>query len=180
MKTVAIVVLLLALAPVPDALAHEHHHHRLCFGSRSCDAPTRFAPRHDVAAAHLAITTEDGAANLVLTRRVVAVQLSDRTMHRLDRELRDEQEKDEGFLAEVIKDVVLGSVRSALNHSFECPLRSVREAEYRDGHLVLTTNHGGRLFEGLDVNDHEVLDGFSESDARAFVREFDRLMSRGV
>jgi len=179
MKTAAFVLLLLALVPAQDALAHRHG--RVHFGSdhSCCDPPAHFASRHDLGTAHLAITTEDGSANLVLTRRVVAVQLSDRVLHKLDREIRQEKDEDDGFLADVIKSAVLGSVRSLLDHSFECPIYEVRDAEYRNGRLILTTEDGDRLFDGLDVNDEEVLANFSERDARAFVREFNRLKGRG-
>jgi len=46
---------------------------------------------------------------------------------------------------------------------------------YRDGRLILVTEDGDRIFEDLDINDHEVLEGFAEHDARAFVREFRRV-----
>jgi hypothetical protein len=112
---------------------------------------------------------------LVLTRRIVAVQLSDRMMHKIDRELRLKEDEDDGVLAEAIKSAVIGSVRAILDHSLQCPLDELRDAEYRHGRLVLTTQEGKRLFAHIDVEDRNVMESFSEGNAQAFVREFHRL-----
>ncbi len=175
MKTVLAALLLLALVPAQDAYAHRHHRISL-MGGDGCDPPARLARRHDTARVDLAITTEDDGATLILTRRHVAMQLSDRVMHKLDRELRREDREDEdNALAQVIKSAVLGSVRAMLDHSVEYPISAIRDIEYRDGRLVIISVDGDPVFEDVDVNDHDVLDSFSPADARVFVREFDRL-----
>ena len=55
--------------------------------SSSCDRPARWASRQDSRDAEYSMTTEDGSVTLVLTKRVVAVQLSDRVMRKIDRKL---------------------------------------------------------------------------------------------
>ena len=177
MRTAALTLLLALLLPAGAALAHDHH---VTIGSCEVREPLAWGARHDLARARLAILTDDRATALVLTRDLVAVQLSDRTLHKLDREIANEKDKDDedGILAQAIKSAVLGSVRSLLDHSLQCPLEDLRDVRYRDGRLILITVDGDRLFEDLNVNDHRVLEGFSEHDAQAFVREFRRAKER--
>ena len=81
----------------------------------------------------------------------------------------------DNVLARTIKTAVLTSVRSALDHSIECSIRDVSDVEYRHGQLIMTTEDGDRLFEKVEISDQDVMEGFSKTDARAFIREFRRL-----
>ena len=147
-------------------------------GVSCCDPPARWASRHDAEDARVAITTADGDVTLLLTRKVVALQLSDRTFHKVNRELRQKQEEADNPLAEAIQTVVIGGVRALLGHSAECPVREISDVTYRQGRLVFVTEDGGRLFEDVEVNDSNVMADFPQRDAREFVREFRRLKSR--
>jgi hypothetical protein len=112
----------------------------------------------------------------VLTDEVAAVQLSDRVMRKVRRELRSERNSDDDHaIARAIKVAVLSTVSNLLDHSAECPVRELRDVEYRHGRLIFVTEDGERLFENMNVNDDEVMSGFTESDARAYVRAFRRL-----
>lgn len=145
-----------------------------------CDPPVSWAPRYDADDARLAILTKDRDAILLLTDEHVALQLSDRALRDVRRKLRDEQNKDEdNVLASAIKTVALSAVRSMLNHSAECPISELRDVQYRNGRLIFISEDGERVFEGLEVNDQDVLQGFSERDARRFVRDFHRIKVRG-
>jgi hypothetical protein len=180
MKTAAFAFILLLLALVPRTAAFAHEHGTTIVTGGSCgDPPTRWAQRHDPGDARFTMTTEDGSSVLLLTGHVVALQLSDRVLHKADREMRREKDESDGFLAGIIKSAVLGGVRELLDHSLECPLHAVRDAEYRHGRLVLTTEDGERLFEDVKVDDRDVMEGFSDRDARDFVREFHRLRAHG-
>lgn len=126
----------------------------------------------------MAIVTEDDDAMLLITNEVVAVQLSDRVLRKVRRELRrEENADDDNALAHAIKAVVLSGVRALLDHSAECSIRDLRDVEYRHGCLVFTTEDGESLFEDMNVDDQDVMRSFSESNARAFVREFRRVKS---
>ena len=176
MRTAVITLMLAMLLPAGAVSAHDHH---VKIGSCEVREPLEWGARHDLARARFAMLTEDRAAALVLTRDRVAVQLSDRTLHKLDREIASEKSGDEdGLIAQVIKSAVLGSVRALLDHSLECPIGDLRDVRYRDGRLILITEDGDRIFEDLNIDDHEVLEGFSEHDAQAFVREFHRVKER--
>jgi hypothetical protein len=177
MRTAIITLLLAALLPAGTAFAHDHH---VTIGSCEVREPVEWGTRHDLARARFAIITEDRAAALVLTRDLVAIQLSDRTLRDLDREIaREKDDEDDGVIADAIKGAILGGVRALLDHSLECPIADLRDVRYRDGRLILITEDGDRIFEDLNINDHEVLDGFPEHDALAFVREFRRAKERG-
>jgi hypothetical protein len=176
MRTAVITLMLAALLPAGAAFAHDHH---VNIGSCEVREPLEWGARHDLARARIAILTEDRAATLVLTRDRVAIQLSDQTLRKLDREIaREKDDEDGGVIADAIKGAILGSVRALLDHSLECPVEDLRDVRYRDGRLILITEDGDRIFEDLNINDHEVLEGFSEHDALAFVREFRRVKER--
>jgi len=145
----------------------------------SCDPPTRWASRHDPREARIAITTAGGEAQMVLTDRVVAVQLSERALREIRRETRKEMnEEEDNPIARAIKVAVLTGVRALLSHSAECPLREISDVEYRNGRLVMTSEDGERLFGNVRIDDEELLESFTEADARAFVREFRRAKAR--
>jgi len=176
MRTAVITLMLAMLLPAGAAFAHDHH---VNIGSCEVREPLEWGARHDLARARIAILTEDRAATLVLTRDRVAIQLSDQTLRKLDREIaREKDDEDGGVIADAIKGAILGSVRALLDHSLECPVEDLRDVRYRDGRLILITEDGDRIFEDLNINDHEVLEGFSEHDALAFVREFRRVKER--
>ena len=172
MKTLPLILVLLTLAPVQPSQAHGRH--RGCLlNSSCCDSPARWAARHDPGDARLAIDTREGEATLLLTGDVVAVQLSDRTLHKVERKFRDERaEDDDNPLAAAIKTAVYTGVLSLLDHSAECRIRDIRDVDYRNGRLEFTTEGGRPLFSHMEVDDEDMLASFSERDAQAFVREF--------
>jgi len=170
-------LLALALLAPAGALAASYDCDPL---SGHCTDHVRFAGRHDPADARIAITTRSGRGVLVLTNRLVAVQLSDRTLHEARREMREDARRDEddNVLANVIRSTVVSVVSNVLDHSLECNLRHVSDVEWSDGRLVLTTRDGERLFDGIDMDDTNMMSDFSERDARAFIREFHRATGR--
>jgi len=179
MRSALVTLLLAALLPAGAALAHDRHGH---VGSvNGCDVrpPVEWGERHDLDRARFAALTEDRTAALVLTREVVAIQFSDRTLRKLDRAMaREREDGEDNVLAQAIKGAVLGSVRALLDHSLECPVDALRDARYRAGRLELITADGDRVFEDLEIDDQAVLASFSPADARAFVDEFRRLKGR--
>lgn len=176
MKTACITLALLAVAAAQPVLPTGPV--AIAAGVSCCESPARWGARHDLEDARIAITTEEGDVTLLLTRRVVALQLSDHCFHKVNRELRRQREDQDNPIAEAIQTVVISSVRALLDHSAECPVREIRDVTYRDGRLVFVTEDGDSLFEKVEVNDSEVMASFSEADAREFVREFRRLKSR--
>lgn len=138
-----------------------------------CDPPVRWSPRQDPRDARISINSEDDEVSLILTSDVVALQLSDRVMHKIQRKLHaEERDGDDNALGRTIKLAVLSSVHAVLDHSAEVSIDDVQDVTYQHGRLRITTENGKRLFERTRVDDRSVLSAFSESEARAFVREF--------
>ncbi len=172
-------VLMLALTLSATSAGAREHGMGVRMNSSCCDEPSRWTDRHAPKDRHFEVITENGKTSLLLTRDVVAIQLSDRTMHRVDRELRTkERAHRDQPLADVIVGAVTGGVRALLDHSAECDLREVRSVDYRGGRLVFIANDGSRLFDRLELDDDPVLEGFSQRDAASFIREFRLAKSR--
>lgn len=142
------------------------------------DSPARLGPRHSLAEARHAITTTNHVASLLLTRDAVAMQLTDRALRDIGREMSEEEGGEDGFFARLVGNAVRSGVQTMLRRSVEYPVRDLRSVEYRGGQLVFTTEEGERIFEDVEVNDTEVMKSFSANDARAFVREFNALKAR--
>ena len=174
MKPLPFVFAMVLLIPAGGALAHGHDAPSARVNATCCKSPACWADRHDTDEARLAIETEDRDATLMITDRVVALQLSERTLRKVRRELRNEQEDEDNPIARAVMAAVFSGVRTLLDHSVECPIRDLRDVQYRDGELVFIAENGERLFGGLDVNDRDVTQSFSEPDARRFVAEFRR------
>ena len=180
MKSTIAVLALLAL-PLASLAGSKEGFTSPHISADCCDEPERWGPRHDARDARLAIHTEDKASTLILTSEVVAIQLSDNALKGLRREIKKEKDKDDedNVLSQALKSAVLGSVRSMFDHSAECPMRELRSVDYRGGKLIFTTRKGKRVLDEIEVNDKDVMASFSERDAKAFVREFRRMKSRG-
>jgi hypothetical protein len=179
MKTLPIALALLAIltahgAPV-QACGRDSDCPDITFG----DSHGHLASRHDWRDARLAITPETGEVVLILTDDVIAVQLSDRTLRRVRREMKNEEDEgDDAVLAHAIKIAVLSSVRALLSSSAEYPIRELRDVEYRNGRLIFTRTNGERLLQHMHMNGRDLMAGFAESDARQFVDEFHRVQAR--
>ncbi len=179
MKHSSILLVAAACLVAQGASAHEHGSHSM-FLNTSCDDPMRLARRHSVDDARFAITTENRKITLLLTDRVVAMQLSDRVMAKIDRKTREADDKDDdNALGQIIKDAVLTTVRTALNHSAECDLRDIESADFEDGEIIITTRSGERMFSHADIDHEEVMTNFSERDAREFVKQLRKRIGKG-
>lgn len=133
--------------------------------------------RRSLRDAEHAIVTRDGVAAMLLTRDVVAFQLTDRGLRDIVRQMEDDADSDSraGVFVSFITAAVRGGVESILERSIEIPIADLKDVEYRGGELVLTDRDGEKVFRSVRVNDTRVTRAFSEADARAFVREFHRV-----
>lgn len=180
MKLATLAVAALLVIPAHQAAAQRHHDGHVQINDIDGGDVARPGPRHSLDDAHLAITTTDDAAALVLTRSVVALQLTDRTLRKVNDEMRRDARDDDshGVLASMIAGAVRGTVGNMLRRSIEVPIRELASVDYRDGRLVFVTEDGDRIFDKAEVNGTELTASFSPADARAFVREFRALKAR--
>ncbi len=172
----ALLVATATTAPAHDASVSLGH-------GFECKDPMRWADRYDTHTARIVMDNADEEVTLLVTDRVLALQLSDRTMHTVDRELHrkareHDADEDDNALAEALRSAVVGAVRSLLDHSLVCPLDEIRDVRYESGRLVILARDGREVFENIDHDDEDVLASFEPSDARIFVREFHRLRNR--
>jgi hypothetical protein len=182
MRPLALLVLSLTLFVPAAASAHDHDDALGSIDGFDVHRPVEWGHRHDARRARIEIVTEDRGISLLLTDDRVALQLSDQTMHRVDRELeraRHEDDDDDIALARAIKTVVIDGVHSLLERSLECPVDELSDVRIRDGRLELIGRDGRRIFERVRIDDEPVLERFSDADQRAFVDAFHRLRGRG-
>lgn len=179
MKLSTLALTALLVLPAHQAMAQRHHGMHLEIEDVDGRDIARPGPRHSARDAHLAITTTDDAASLILTRDVVAMQLTDRTLRGMHAEMdRDAKKDDDGIFASMVASVVRGTVGNVLRRSLEVPIRDIRTVDYRGGRLLFVTEEGERLFEKTEINGTDLAASFSARDAQAFVREFRALKAR--
>jgi hypothetical protein len=130
----------------------------------SDDSRTTMGPRRSAREARVAIRSRDGSTMLMLLDDVIAIQLTDATLAKME----SEKKEDGGFLEELL----VAGVRLAVGKSVEAPLASVRSVEYRGGALHITSDQNKPLFTNVKVNGTDVLRDFSSADAARFVSAF--------
>jgi len=180
MKLPVLALSALLLVPAHPAAAQRHGTHiEINDGDHDSDrTPARPGPRRDPRDARFAMRTTNDVAWLMLTRDVVALQLTERSLREIDRDVDDDDDGDGGFIGRFVSSVVRSSVRSVLSRSLQIPIDDLRSVDYRDGRLVIVTEDGERVFDQVEVNDTEVMESFSRRDAEAFVRQFRALKAR--
>ncbi|HVR37952.1 MAG TPA: hypothetical protein VMU84_02580 [Thermoanaerobaculia bacterium] len=166
MKPLLVCVLVLSLS-APVAFAGDKKGD-ISISFSSDDSQTRLAPRHVVREARLAITTRNGDVVLLLTNDVVAVQLSDAALVKID------TKEDAGFF----EDLIVSGVRLAVGKAVEYPIAKIRSAEIRNGVLALTNDQGKPVFDEIKVNGDNVTRSIAPADAAKFVNAFRQIKSR--
>jgi hypothetical protein len=175
---------LLALSALLLMPAHEldaqHHGTRIEINDDDHGpTPARPGPRYDLRDARYSIITTDNVATLLLTRRVLALQLTEQALSRIGRQIDEDDEKgDGGFIGRMVASVVKSSVRTVLRRSLQISIEDVHSVDYRNGRLEITTEDGDRVFDQVEIDDTEVMESFSRRDAEEFVRQFRALKAR--
>jgi hypothetical protein len=164
MKKLALSALVL-LAAAHTAVAGD-----ISIGLSSNDSRVELASRRNPRNAQLAITSRDGSTVLMLTKDVVAMQLSDAALAKLEAE---EKKEDLNFLEELI----LAGVQLAVGKSMEYPLANMK-ADYRNGALFFANEKNEPIFTEVKVNGVEILKNFSAADASRFVAAVRAAQSR--
>lgn len=176
MRTASTGIALLALAALPALFSAPSAQATSLTCGRFGDY-VYLSDRCDPGDARVAITSEDGQVTLLLTDRDVLIQLSNRALHRVHRELRDARREQDNALAAAIVTAVTGTVRELLESSLACDVSDLRDVSYERGRLVFTGRNGRQVYGSVQVDDTDITAAFSERDARRFVREFHRVRS---
>ena len=141
------------------------------------DSDARVVSRQPLRRAQSAIETRNGQVALLLVDRTLVMQLTDRGLDRVERDMDDDARKETGF-ARFVVGVVRSGVRNLLDHGIEYPLSELRDARYENGRIVLIDRQGKQIFENVQVNDMEVMESFSPAEARAFVARVNQARRR--
>lgn len=173
MKLSILPVAALCLAAASPATA-QHHHGDIQIHGHAGLSPRHWGQRHDPRTARVAIDNNDNSVTLLITRDMVALQLTDRMLRQVDHEM-DADREDDGAIARFISNAIINRVSSMLRRSVEYRLEELRDVQYRDGRLIITTDDGDCAFDHIEVNDRDVSEAFSPADAQRFVREFHAL-----
>ncbi|HEX7833380.1 MAG TPA: hypothetical protein VF787_27265 [Thermoanaerobaculia bacterium] len=160
LATCALVLLLSA----PAVFAGE-----LSIDLNSNDSRVDLAPRRNPRSAQLAITSRDGSTVLMLAKDVVAIQLSDAEMAKMEADT----EKDTNFFEELI----LAGVRNFAGKSMEYPVAKLK-VDYRGGALQFRNEKSEPIFTEFKVNNVDVMRNFSSADATRFVNAVRTAQSR--
>ena len=159
MKTLACCALLLVLSS--DVQAAD-----FSITVSSDDSRTEIGPRRDTRDARVAIRTRDRSTMLLLMDDVIAVQLTDETLAKMEDQ--PDREDEPGFLEELI----LVGVKHALGKSVEYPLANIRSVDYRNGELVIVNDRNQSVFDGMEIEEREVMKDFTRADAMRFANAF--------
>ena len=175
MRPAAFTVAVLALAALP-ALPAGPAAHACSISCSGFGQYAHWAERCDPRDVRLGITTEGGEVSLLLTDNDVVFQLSDRTMRKVHRELRDARDEDgESPLVYAFVVAVTSTVREVLDHSVRVHMSDLSDVRYEHGRLMFIGNSGRVILGRAHVGDSDVSRAFSEESGQRFVREFRRL-----
>jgi hypothetical protein len=128
----------------------------------SGDKRTELGPRHCTCDARMTIKTRDGSAVLLLMDDVVAMQMTDAALDRM------ETPKKKGEENSFFEDLVVAGVRLALGKSIEYPIASIRAFDYKDGALRVIGADNKPVFTEVKVNGTDILRDFSRADVVRF------------
>jgi hypothetical protein len=134
------------------------------------DSRVDVAPRRNPRNAQLAITSRDGSTVLMLAKDVVAIQLSDATIAKMEAE---KEKKETNFFEELI----LAGVQMAVGKSMEYPVSKLK-VDYRGGALQFRNEKSEPVFTEIKVNGVDVLRNFASADATRFVNAVRTAQSR--
>jgi hypothetical protein len=158
----------LALAAQPAEAQRRH----------DSDSDARVVERQPLRRASSAIQTRGGEVALLLIDRRLVMQLTDRGLGEIDRDMERDARKEESGFARFVSGMVRSGVRSLLDRGIEVPLSEIREARYANGRLVLEGRDGNEMFKDVQVNDVQVMESFSPAEARAFAARVNQARRR--
>ena len=164
------------------ATTHTHSHRIVIDGDE--DSPAHVVDRMSLRDADYAIVTQRGEAALLIEGTDIVIQLTDRGISGITKELDEERhrkENNEGIAGRVIARTVLAAIRgplqALLDHGMAYPVAEIESVEYNNGRLELRDLDGELIFEDVDINGNDIMEDFSVREARAFIRKFNEVKS---
>jgi hypothetical protein len=154
--------------PAPAAAQHVHVRH-----GESTDSAARFVQRRPHAMADFAIISTDGRRALLLLPDAVALQLTDAGLEDIASPPA-EAPADQGALARVFEGMLRGGLRVLLDRALEYDIDELGVARVDGERLVFVNRSGKPVFENMNIDGQDVMEGFAPADARAFAERVNR------
>ena len=114
------------------------------------------------------ITTRSGDVALLLTESAVVIQMTDRGLREIER---DVPSREEGTLARMASAMVRAGVIELLDRGISYPLARLERAKAEGGTIYLIDRDGGFVFDSVSVNKTKPMHDFSPGEAHAFARK---------
>lgn len=124
------------------------------------------------------IYTRDQDIKLVLTHQSVFMQLSEETLHRINREMDDDLDEEEG-LGENIARAVINGVKDLLDEKISIDIDDIESVYYEaEGlHFEYSSRHW-LTFDEIHTGDDIALNQFTREDAEKFIDAFYQVKGR--
>jgi len=134
-------------------------------------------PRLSHKDAEIGITSREGSVDLLLTNEAILIQFTDTFLEKIEGEILDSDDlSDATHLGTVIRSMVSSGVTTLLDRALAIPLYEIDKVYYKNGRLYIINREGKELFEGMEIDEIQVMEDFSRRDARRFVDEAEKRM----
>ncbi|TVR29711.1 MAG: hypothetical protein EA390_09265 [Balneolaceae bacterium] len=141
------------------------------------DIDADIVPRLSHKDAEIGITSREGSVDLLLTNESILIQFTDTFLEKIEGEIRESDDlSDATHLGTVIRSMVSSGVKTLLDRALAIPLYEIDAVYYENGRLFIINREGKELFEGLEIDNKQVMEDFRRRDARRFVAEAERRM----
>jgi hypothetical protein len=140
------------------------------------DSVAFIVPRERYDVANAKVRSRDKSVTLLLTDTTLVLQLSQRGMDRVEREV--SEPKTDGVGAWLMARVLGAGVTGLLDHGIAYRLSALRGARADGSRLILEDREGHRVFEHVEVNGAHLLEDLPPDDARRFAADVNRAIRR--
>lgn len=142
------------------------------------DIDAEIGPRLAAQDADFAISTQQNDVSLLLRGDSVFMQLTDAGLEDLQNRARTgKSDEDSSLAVRVMEGALLGSLAVLFDMAVGLHVADVDSAAYEHGGLRLRSADGDELFD-ISLNDRDVMEDFSERDARRFIERLESIKQR--
>lgn len=130
------------------------------------DSVAHIVDRERAEAAHYAIVSRDGQAQLLLMDTTIVAQMTDRGLARINS--REATDTIKGTANRIFARMALGALLPLFDHGIAYHLRDLADARYADGRLLLLRRNGDEVFRDVEIGKGPLMESFSPDEAKLF------------
>jgi hypothetical protein len=168
--------LVISLGLITAACSQSDTHVRLG-QQREGDSTAHVISRRPLDPSTFHIVSVDGNEALLLTDTTIITQLTDAGLQHVSRGA-DSSMRKNGAVSRMFAGMVSGLLGPLLNHAIEYDLHDLASASYSDGRIVLKSRDGHEPFGDVKMFGHQLMEGFSPTDARDFATRAEQARGR--